>query len=481
MCFAQDAAVRSQVEAALQNLQLERAAQFSQHLPPQKEGPYYRARIRFLHYLCHEDADLLPQFYAVTQSSLQSLAQLPGDDPEKGAMMAELHFLRGAAKLLDDKLLGAALDIRNACRLLDRQARRFPEQVAQRKLLGVFHVGISALPNKLRWLGNALCLPGDLATGLRYLEEAAALSPWMASEAEIILFYYEKNLLGDPVKALNRVDRLLAKHPESKVYSYLRLSALLDSRRGDDALRFAEEQEALFEQQPGTEALPIWDYSRAKAHYFKLEFAQAIRYFDRFLAQYKGATLGKDAMFRKGMSLVLLDRYPEARRIFHEMGSVKGSNFDEDAYASRMATIFRFKAPNPTEQNLFRARNLFDGGYYHRALQVLETLELSPELELNPNQKTELHYRKGRIYQAMGDLYTAREHYLACTRSDPALSLWMKVYAHYYLGQVAEKQGKPAKARSWYAKSLEFDGYDYQSGLEQRSKTALENLKGINY
>jgi len=473
--MAQDAASRTEVETAIAQLELDEAAALAQRLPTSHEQSYYDCRILFLRYLVSEAPTHWESFLPACKSTLQLLSRLPDTNPEKQVMMAELYFIRGAGKMLHKRMVGAALDVKNACSLLDQNQSAFPDNVEQKKLLGVYHVAMGSIPKKLRWLSSAVCFRGDLDTGLAYLEEAARSSRLMGMEAEVILFYCEKNLLSEPEAALARATQLTERYPGSKILAYLKLSGLLELRRIDAALDFCAEMEPLFAAQTKSADLPIWDYTRAKAHYFRLDFAEAERYFDRFLDRYPGKTLQADAMFRKGMALSLQDDYPAARRVFHAMMNLESSSFDEDEYARHMASIYRFREPNPVEKTLFRARNLFDGGFYTRSVGELEAVQA--EGGLGDNEQTELYYRLGRNHQALGDLGAAKQDYLNCVQLEPGRALWMKVYAHFYLGQVYEAEGGLAEAREQYETALAYYDYEYQSGLEQRAKASLHRLR----
>lgn len=465
---------RGEVERAIAYLHLDAAEELSQQLPTEKERIYYRTRCLFLRYISSESPDAWEAFGPVCKSGMQQLSKLSDRDPEKNVMLAELYFLRGAGKMLHQKYVGAALDVKNACSLLDDNQHRFPNNIEQRKLLGIFHVAMGSIPRKLRWLSSAVCFRGDLDTGLAYLKEAATQSQLLPMEAEVLLYYCEKNLLSVPEEALTRVEKLSDLYPSSKIVAYLRLSVLLELHRIDAALDFCAGIEPAFEADKQASKLPIWDYSRAKAHYFRLDFRQASYYFDRFLENNEGKTLQADAMFRKGMALALQDDYPQARRVFHELVGLKSSTFDEDEYARHMASIYRFRAPSSVEMDLFRARNLFDGGYYDRSIGLLEKLQAA---EINANERTELYYRLGRNHQAKGSNELAKQEYLNCVKEEPGHALWMKVYAHYYLGQLYEIDQSNDLAREQYEIALSYDDYEYQSGLEQRTKAALHQLR----
>ncbi len=465
---------RADVEDAINYFHLAEASRLSARLSPEKDAPYFRCRILFIQFLVSGDPKLWLLFLNQSKSSLKILNKLSESDPEKRVMMAELFFLRGVGKIIDKKYVGSVLDIKSSCNLIVQNRNAFPDNTEQNKLLGIFQVGMSSIPRRLRWLSDALCFKGDLEEGLQNLEVASQDSRLLPSEALVILFYFEKNLLSKLDKALQRIEALMDKYPASSIYAYFRLSALLENRKVDAALAFCKSQESIILNDKTATEIPLWYYSRAKAHYFKLEFEEAIRYFNFFLDRFTGKTLHSDALFRKGMSLVLQNRYPEARRIFHQMAEVESSTFDEDEYASHMASIYRFQEPSEIDKDLFRARNLFDGGYYQQSLVLLENM--LKQANLNENQKAELHYRLGRNLHVTENLDEAKQEYFKCTLTHPGQALWMKVYALYYLGQLAESDQDIKLAKERYRTALEFDNYDYQSGLEQRCKASLNRL-----
>jgi tetratricopeptide (TPR) repeat protein len=335
---------------------------------------------------------------------------------------------------------------------------------------------MSAIPRKLQWLGNALCFKGDLHTGLRQLESVASGGRYLAVEAEILLFYFEKNLLSRPDAALRRAKALCTRQPESKVFHYLLLSILLELRDIDAAIQLGAEMEPVFRAQTQAEPLPIWSFNLGKAYFFRLDYPAAIVHFDRFLTTYRGSTLRADALYRKGMALTLSGRYPEAKAVFLKFAGLEGSQFDADEYARKQAAAYILHEPGRIDKQLYAARNLFDGGYYRRSLDSLAALQ-APSASLTDNQKTELHYRLARNHHALNALPVARQHYEEAVRQLPGAALWMKVYSLYYLARIAEAGGDLAKAKDLYRAALAFDGYPYQSGLEQRCKAALQQLK----
>lgn len=471
------ASQRLEIEGAIGNLELDKATALTFKEPSDKLRFYYQTRILFIHYLINEDEQLLAAFWDQSKRALGVIQKLPDSDPERDLIAAELFFLRGAIKAMDKKNVAAALELKNSCTLIYRNSQRFPQNREQLKLLGIFNVAMSAIPKKLKWLGSVLCFPGNLNLGIRQLETAAKESKLLPQEAAVMLFYFEKNMLGKSDAAVARAKAMVDDSPNSPIANYLLLSAYLETRQSEAAIRLIQAKEAALMSNPQVEKLPIWYYSRAKVHFFRLEYEACIAQMDKFLGIYHGRTLYADALYKKAMSLVLSGRYEEARPVFHRLTQAEGSSFDVDEYALSQAAIYLLRPPTDIEKELYAARNLFDGGYYLRSIKLLMPIE-TRAASCSENDRCELWYRLGRNWQELDSTRIARGCYVACTATSPGRSLWMKAYAHYYLGKLEEAENDLASARREYQIALTFDNYDYQAGLEQKCKAALEQLKG---
>lgn len=464
------------IEHALIHLELNAASLQAMQLKDVKQRSYYQMRILFVQHLIAEPSGFLDRFVAHSKTALEQLDALPDTDPDKSWMMAEVFFMRGVLRAMHKQAVSSAVDMKSACNLIASARASHPQHKDPLKLTGVFNVAMSAIPRKLQWLGNALCFKGDLQTGLRQLETVAAGGSYLADEAHVLLFYFEKNLLARPDAAQSRAEGLHARQPESKVVNYLLLSSYLERRDIDAAIALGETMEPSFRKQKQSEPLPIWSFNLGKAYFFRLNYAAAIQHFDRFLSVYRGSTLKADALYRKGMALTLDGRYAEGRKVFLQFAGLEGSQFDADEYARKQAAIYLLREPSRIDKQLYAARNLFDGGYYRRSLDSLASLQ-APGTVLGDNQRTELYYRLARNHHALGDLPLASRQYEQAVLMQPSTALWMKVYSLYYLARIAEAGGNLEKAKALYRAALDYDDYPYQSGLEQRCKAALQQLK----
>lgn len=474
VCYAQT--IQQQVEDQIRQFHLDQAYRTAAKIDAPALRTYYQAKVQFLKHIASDDDAYMEPFLQAVKTAQDEASKLSEKDPLRGVFLAEMHLLRGSVRAMDNQILKSTLDLKSACNILDANRSRFPDNPEQKKLLGVFNVALGAIPRKFQWLSGIFCFRGDLESGIKMLEEASRKSTLLPDEAEVVLFFCEKNLLSRPEKALARAQSLTQRYPSSFPYHYLLISGKLELRNTDSALRIATDKEPAFRQDTALFFSPFWDYTRAKIHYFRLELTEADQYFTRFLLHAKGKTFLSDAVFRKGMCQALLGKTAEAQRIFRGMVEQQSSGFDEDEYAMSMAKRFATTPPTENEILLFKARNLFDGGYYKKASTLLFPL-LKKEITLNPEDKTELFYRLGRIYQESKQWDYAELAYSQSILQNPDRNLWMKVYSMYYLGKIRAEKGDKDGAQKLFERALTFDGYFYQSGLEQKCKAGLHDLK----
>ena len=174
--------------------------------------------------------------------------------------------------------------------------------------------------------------------------------------------------------------------------------------------------------------------------------------------------------------MAISGNYNRAKHYFEFIADDE-EGLDEDAYASYMANKFLENEPKANVLALFRARNLYDGGYMRRAIEILKDLE-AKSWSLSKEETTELHYRLARIYHSTGRLDQALQRYKkAAEEEQPGDQLYLSVYANYYQGEIYRQFGKLDDAQKSYEKALEFDDYFYQNGLENRTKIALDEVK----
>jgi len=436
---------------------------------------FYESNIWVYKYLATENADYARKFEASWKANYKRISSLPTTDALRNVFLAEMYGKRAILAMIQENYFAAVRYARQCKILIEANKKRFPHNVEQEKLLGLFNIAFSSVPRKYQWLTNLLGYKGDLKKGMVQLQKAVEKSSLLRMEAQFVSYYIERNILVKPKDALQRIYGEKIRSGSSVLVDFCLASAYIRMKKNDKALsilqkrtQYANDLKVFF--------IPYWDYMLGKAHYHKENYGSALKYFKKFREGHKGAMFHSDAMFREGMCHVFSDEYEAGKGVFKKLLASKQANFDSDEYGKHIAGEFIANKPGKSRISLFRARNLADGGYTDKALGELKNLQLRYS-NLTSANKTELYYRYGRIYHDLGSFSKAKANYLKCLEHTSGDRLWMQVYALYYLGELMEKEGRKDTAKGYYKKALKYDKYFYQAGLESRCKTALHNLK----
>jgi tetratricopeptide (TPR) repeat protein len=467
---------RLTVESRLEQFHLDAAWEESERLEEPAYTSFYKANILLYKYLCSQDAAYSEKFRDGWKETLHSLESLPKTDPMRDLLLAELYGKRAALEFMQENYFPAVRFAKTCRSIIRDHETQFPNMPENKKLLAVFNIAFSEVPRKYQWLTNMFGFKGDLQEGLTQLEEASQKSTLLRLESQFIAHFVEKNVLSQPEKAIKRIQDEKKRSGPTILMEYALATAWTGMKKNDQALAILEKR-SRFAEDPDIFYIVYWDYNLGKSYYYKEDYTRAQIYFSKFLNATKGALYRTDATFRLGMALTLDGHYDKAKAFFSRLANEKNSGFDEDNYAFHMAQHFAAEAPSAAIQDLFRARNLYDGGYFTRAETVLNKLNQNAA-SLSAGDLAELHYRYGRLYHATDKPTEASLHYrTAIEQADAGDQRWMQVYAWYYLGEIARSQGKKEEAREAFKTALKYNDYYYQAGLETKCKTALSEMK----
>ncbi len=471
----EDNGIRSLVEHALGSYKLEKATLYSEKLPSEAYQKFYELHIITYKYLALQDDQFLTAIQQEWEGTITLLERLPQTDSLKDILLAELHTKRSALEFLESNYWSALRHGQAARKHIRRSQQLFQDLPEQLKIEGLMNVAFGSVPKKFKWLTHALGYKGDIEKGLAQLNKAAEQSSLLPMEALIIASYVEKNILSRPYKTIQHLKEKKRELGEDQILLDLFLASSFDViKQNESAIEILSKRE-IYANNQEIFFIPYWDYLLGKAYYHKEKYTKAQIFLAKYLKNHTGNLFHTDAAFRLGMALTLMDQYPQGRRFFLLIKSQQNSGLEEDEYAAHLANAFFNQAPSGRIKVLFRARNLFDGGYHDRALSVLDEL-VKDSTELNIAELTELYYRYARIHHSIGNHLLASSNYQKCISQPANSELWLQVYSYFFLAELAKDEGDIALARSRYQKALSYDEYFYQAGLENRCKVALAEL-----
>ena len=122
-----------------------------------------------------------------------------------------------------------------------------------------------------------------------------------------------------------------------------------------------------------------------------------------------------------------------------------------------------------------KARVLFDGAYYQRAIDMLA--KINPTKLSSNREKIEYFYRKGRILHEWGKLDEALIEYQKTIQSDPNLNLYFAPNAALKSGAIYEKKGNKTKAIEYYKKAISYKTHEYKNSVDAEAKAGINRLE----
>lgn len=387
------------------------------------------------------------------------------------ALLAEIYFQHALVEFRLQKNFDAAWDIRRAYLKSKNICRKYPNANAPKKICGTVELALSSAPRKFHWVFKILGFKTDVIPAYQKLKEAAKSAEFLQFESEIILFFARQNILQEQEKATQQISKLYQQHSKSIFYAFLYGTQLLADKKTDEAIQVLKKSESF--KTKAVYPIHFIDYQLAKAYSYQENYEKATIFFQKFINQYKGSSFKTDAAFRLAWSNVMLGKDDLAKSTFQLIGMLGNSTLDADKYAYNQSQKYTGEISS-IEKSLMSARNLFDGGYYGKAISKLEILKQNNSL--NEVEKLELNYRLGRVFHEQKNYENALQSYKNCFDYSGSEQRWMAVYAVFYTAVIYKEKNDLISAKKYYQQCLKYDDYDYQNGLEQKAKAALKKL-----
>ena len=104
------------------------------------------------------------------EERLKKLEDNKTESPYTRALIAEMTAQTGLMNVINSDVVAGFIKIVKANKLLKRNFKEYPDFFLNKKLYGVFNVGIGNIPPSVKWATNFLGLTGDTDSGFEYLE-----------------------------------------------------------------------------------------------------------------------------------------------------------------------------------------------------------------------------------------------------------------------------------------------------------------------
>ncbi|HMH22916.1 MAG TPA: hypothetical protein VK563_14115 [Puia sp.] len=411
-----------------------------------------------------------PAEYKARKDNLDKRIQLMNEGPESSPFYlfskSVIHFQWAAVKVKFGSNWDAGWEFRRSFLQSKDNEKKFPEFKPASMLSGAMQVVAGTIPDGYKWLSGLLGIKGNIGTGMRQLQQFLSQTDgWSALYRDEAIFYYlylkfyiENK--REEVFAFIRQNKLDVKN--NHLYTYLAANLGNNDQQSAYVQRVIQQKN----NSPDYLDMPVWDQQMGYASLNHLD-PEAHIYFERFLNNFKGRFYVKDVLQKLSWYYYLRSDDQRAAAFREQVLQKGGMDSDADKQAMKEA-----KSGKWPDRRLLKARLLSDGGYYSEALQSLQGI--SPANFTLPEEKCELAYRLGRIYDGLGKEDEAISAYLTTITTGEHLKEYFAARAALQTGYIYEKRGEREKAIGFFKKCLSLKDHDYKNSLDQRAKAGVE-------
>lgn len=435
---------------------------------------YIESQMDLIKSFVEEDDIALKGLKLRNEERINRLKEHKGKSPYQRLCIAEMYIQLAMARARMEEFFGAAYDIRKAFKLLEENQKAYPDFAPNLRGLGLIHAAIGTIPKSYQWVVNLIGLNGTVQQGLGELKKLLAATyrqeeyAYMRDETIMILTFLELNLGKDKDNELIRKRFYPIKNIERKPLLLFSKSIFhFAASENDSVIELLSNSRKLVKNQP----LQYLYFMEGNARLCNMDFtAEAL--FNSYLQSYKGSTYIMSAR-QKIAWIQLLKGDPAGyqKYIARCKATSKGEELtDEDKAAIKEAESK--EQPNPI---LLKARLLFDGGYYPRALNELAGKSATQFQGIKA--QLEFTYRLARIFHKMEKYEKAQQLYEATYKNGLHQKYYFSASAALHLGQLYEDTGEKAKAIEYYKKALALRDHDYQNSIDQKAKAGLGRLE----
>ncbi|MFK8103840.1 MAG: tetratricopeptide repeat protein [Saprospiraceae bacterium] len=391
------------------------------------------------------------------------------NSPYYNFLQAEIKLQWAVARLKFEEYFTAFSEISSAYKLLNRNQRKFPNFVANKKSLGILHALVGTIPDSYRWgvklLGG---MSGTIQQGQKEITEVldyAQNNDFIFEEETMVMYAFLMLHLKNQSEAAWNVIRSDKLNPKKNPLACFALANLaMRTGRNDEAIK-------VLEQRPRGDnffPFPYLDYKLGLAKLYRLD-ENADQYLLRFLSDFRGRHYIKEAYQKLAWYHLINGRDAKYQFYINQAGSKGNKVIDEDKNALKEA-----KKGHRSEASLLKARLLFDGGYYNRALRILQ--KRSPKSYYKKQDQLEYTYRLGRITHKLNQSDKAIPYYQQTINEGEEEKYFYACNAALQMGIIYEKAQQRDKAIKYYKACLSMKPDEYKNGLHQKAKAGLNRL-----
>lgn len=420
----------------------------------------------------NEDPNYYQQHKALISKRLDLIEEGPENHAFHRIAQAALYLQRAAIQVRFGAMRSAGFDGWKAYRLLKENEEKFPGFPPNDLLYGSMQAVAGTIPIGYQWLAGIFGIKGNLQKGLQRVSNFANGNGFwqklMQNDAAFIYCYLQFYIGNNKDAAFQFMQSKNLDLVHTQVFTFMAANLAIQHKRNDYALSVVQNRDKSTQYF----ATSIWDFQLGFIHLHKLNLSEAAKYFETYLANFKGDFYRKDVLLKLSWCYYLQGKQQLAEQTKQLVLSKGSTDSDADKQAVREA---KQAWPNPL---LLKARILNDGGYHKEALALMAGK--SSNDFTSTTEKLEFIYRYARILDDLEQDDQAIKYYgmvIDMGRNRPE---YFAARAALQTGMIYEKKGQKDKAISAYEECLSMEGHSYKNSLDQRAKAGIARCKKTN-
>lgn len=413
-----------------------------------------------------EDEKLYKSLSKNEDVRLSKLQSLEKNSPYYRFTQAEIKLQWAFVKLKMGDELSAMTGLRGAYKLLEENMKLYPDFIPNKKTMGLLNVLIGSIPSNYNWVLTLVGMEGNIDRGIEQLNEVSEDNTPFRLEASVIRVVVENYILHGYTGKIDDANRLYTAHTDNILVSYLYAAILTKNARGEEAMKVISSRP----QNSDIIYFPHVDLLLGELNLFQGDYTDSRNHYIHFLAHFKGKNSLKDTYFKIFLTYWLSDQDQLAMPYFDKILTNGRELYDSDKHAQRIAK--NREIPNKA---LTKIRLYTDGGYYHKAFDLLKVLSMNQFY--SKREKLEYLYRSARLYHKAGQINDAIVYYKKTIEISKDENYYFAPNSALQLGYIYQSRNEKEEAKKQFNNALSYKNYEYKNSIDNKAKAALNELK----
>ncbi len=422
--------------------------------------------------LINEEKNFYEQFIDNQNSRLAYLEKLDKKSPYNRFLQAEIRIHTAFVKLKFGHEVKGSWEIIKAYKLLEANAKEFPDFLPNQKSLGLLHILIGSTPENYQWVATLLGLKGNIKQGLAEIQKVIQKDPMYSDEAQLIDYLIHAFILKFTPKKLTDFQEFIQQHSDNQLFIFFGITTLMKEGKSEVALTIMDNRKLDKNHLP----FPFLEYLKAEIYLQKGQYQTASKLFQNFLAKYKGFNFLKDTYYKLFLCYWLDNEEVKGIQYLEKIKSTGSVIVESDQVASKFAESYLNKKSQKSvsQQVLMKARLAFDGGYYDKAL---ETINAYSDNSFDPiSTPAEYNYRKGRIFQKINNLPQSIIYFERAIMLSENQNWSFGASSALQLGYILQSKNDKTKAKTYFEKAISYKKHEYKNSVDNKAKAALNEM-----